>query len=126
MAIRFNHTLLPCRHGARAARFTADVLGLPPPRRFGYFHVVDLADGASIDYAETDLEFEVHHVAFLVDDAEFDAILARLRERGIEYWADPHKTTPNQINHLFGGRGVYFDDLAGNRLECITAPYSKR
>ncbi|WP_224366785.1 VOC family protein [Hyalangium versicolor] len=125
MAIRFNHTILPSRDAAASARFMAEVLGLPAPRRAGFFHVVDLADDASIDYAESGVDFQGHHVAFLVDDAEFDAILGRIQERGIAYWADPRKARPGQINHLHGGRGVYFEDPDGNYLECITAPYSK-
>ncbi|WP_224244071.1 VOC family protein [Hyalangium gracile] len=125
MAIRFNHTILPSRDAARSARFTAEVLGLPAPRRSGFFHVIDIADAASIDYAEPPVDFHGQHVAFLVSDAEFDAILARIRERGIEHWADPRKSKPGQINHLHGGRGVYFDDPDGNHLECITVPYSK-
>ncbi|MBN1208954.1 MAG: VOC family protein [Myxococcaceae bacterium] len=126
MAIRFNHTILPARDAARAARFTAEILGLPAPRVSGIFQVIDLADEASLDYAEMWVDSRGHHhVAFLVTDAEFDAILARIRERGIEHWADPFKSRPGQINHLHGGRGVYFDDPEGNRLECITAPYAK-
>ncbi len=122
MAIRFNHTLLPSRDPVRSARFTAEVLGLPPPRS-GYFEVVDLADQASLDYAKQEGDFEGHHVAFLVTEAEFDAILGRLKERGVPYWADPGKYRPGEINHQYGGRGVYFDDPDGHRLECITAPY---
>jgi catechol 2,3-dioxygenase-like lactoylglutathione lyase family enzyme len=125
MAIRFNHTILPARDAAGSARFTAEVLGLPAPRVAGIFQVIDIADDASIDYAQTDMDIPGHHVAFLVDDAEFDAILARLRERGIEHWADPRKAQPGQINHWHGGRGVYFDDPYGNHLECITKPYAK-
>ncbi|WP_343073364.1 VOC family protein [Pyxidicoccus fallax] len=92
----------------------------------GFFHVLLLADEATLDYAELppSMEFHGHHVAFLVSDAEFDAILARIRERGVAHWADPRKSQPGQINHLHGGRGVYFDDPEGNHLECITAPYT--
>ena len=125
MAIRFNHTILPARDALRAARFTADILGLPEPRVAGFFQVIDLADEASLDYAESSVEFHGHHVAFLVSEDEFDTILARIRAHGIEHWADPRKSQPGQINYLHGGRGVYFDDPEGNHLECITMPYSK-
>jgi hypothetical protein len=30
---------------------------------------------------------------------------------------------PGEINHLYGGRGVYFDDRNGHLLELITRPY---
>jgi len=124
MSVRFNHTILPSRDAARSARFTAEVLGLSPPRRFYAFQVVDLADQASVDYVDSDQEFRSHHVAFLVSEAEFDAVLQRLRDRGIQHWADPFHSRPGEINHLHGGRGVYFDDPDGHHLECITAPYA--
>jgi hypothetical protein len=60
---------------------------------------------------------------FLVEDADFDAIVARLRERGIEHRADPRKAQSGQINYPHGRRGVYFGDPDGNHLECITKPY---
>ena len=39
------------------------------------------------------------------------------------YWADPFKGLPEQINRHDGGRGVYFDDPDGHKLEIITRPY---
>lgn len=128
MAIRFNHTILSSRDAAKTTRFIAEVLGLPPPRRFGIFHVLDLADDVTLDFGDflgPEDEYEGQHVAFLVSEEEFDAIFARLRARGIPYFADPQKQQPGALNHHFGGRGVYFDDPDGNRLECITRPYAK-
>ena len=48
---------------------------------------------------------------------------ARIRERGIPYWADPFHRTPDAINHGDGGRGVYWEDPNGHSLEIITRPY---
>jgi hypothetical protein len=31
-----------------------------------------------------------------------------------------------KINQLYGGRGIYFEDLDGNMLELITQPYGPR
>lgn len=76
-----------------------------------------------MDYYETTDAVARQHYAFLVDDAEFDAVLARIRERVKEIWADPARTQPGQINHHFGGRGVYFEDPDGHLLEVITRPY---
>jgi catechol 2,3-dioxygenase-like lactoylglutathione lyase family enzyme len=125
MSIRLNHVALPARDATATAAFTADILGAPAPRRAGPFVVVDLDDDESIDYAEPPVASHGQHVAFLVDDARFDGILERLRARGVTFWADPRMTRPGEINHNHGGRGVYFDDPAGNHLECITAPYAK-
>ena len=63
------------------------------------------------------------HYAFLVDDAEFDAAFGRIKQAGLTYWAGPHKERPGEINHHWGGRGVYFEDPNGHLLELITKPY---
>jgi len=63
------------------------------------------------------------HHAFLVSEAEFDEIVARITERGLDYWADPFHRQPNAINTNDGGRSVYWDDPNGSILEIITRPY---
>jgi catechol 2,3-dioxygenase-like lactoylglutathione lyase family enzyme len=86
--------------------------------------VVELSNGVSLDYivAERD-ELIVEHYAFLVSEPEFDAIFARIRERGLPYWADPGKRHASQINTHDSGRGVYWNDPNGHMLEIITRPY---
>jgi catechol 2,3-dioxygenase-like lactoylglutathione lyase family enzyme len=123
VSVRFNHTLVHCRDQERSAAFLAEVFGRPAPRRFGPFHVVDFDDGSSFDFHWTDGQIVSQHYAFLVDDADFDAIFTRVRARGLAYWADPAKTQPGKINHHYGGRGVYFEDPDGHFLEIITRPY---
>ncbi len=76
-----------------------------------------------LQFAEPPVEPQFQHLAFLVDDELFDRILGRLRQRGIEFWADPHSRLTGEINHEHGGRGVYFRDLSGHGLEVITRPY---
>jgi hypothetical protein len=31
--------------------------------------------------------------------ADFDAVLGRIRERGLDHWADPMRRRPGEINH---------------------------
>lgn len=59
-----------------------------------------------------------------MSDEEFDQIFARIRAKGLPYWADPGKKLPGQHNTYFGGRGVYWDDPDGHVLEIITRPYA--
>ena len=68
---------------------------------------------------------EIHprHYAFLVTEPEFDQIFERIRSRGLEYWADPFERQPGEINTHDGGRGVYWQDPSGHKLEIITRPY---
>ena len=120
---QLNHTIVWCRDQAKSARFLTEVLGLPEPRRFLHFLVVELANGVSLDYFQTTEHVALQHFAFLVGEDEFDAVLARVRERVPQIWADPARTKPGEINHHDGGRGVYFHDPDGHLLEVITRPY---
>ena len=124
MAAKLNHTIVWCHDQEQSARFLTDILGLPPPRRFMGFLVVDLANEVSVDYLPAESEpIALQHLAFLVSEQEFDGALARVRERTSEIWADPAKRQPGRINHHFGGRGVYFEDPNGHLFEIITTPY---
>ncbi len=44
-------------------------------------------------------KFVSHHYAFHVDDDEFDAIFARVKEAGLEYSSDPMHQHRGEINH---------------------------
>jgi len=123
MSVQLNHTIAWCRDKVESAEFLAYVLDLPKPRRFMHFLVVDLANEVSIDYFETTEHIALQHFAFLVSEGEFDASFGRIQEMGLEYWADPARSKPGEINHHDGGRGVYFKDPDGHLLELITRPY---
>jgi catechol 2,3-dioxygenase-like lactoylglutathione lyase family enzyme len=122
VSIQLNHTIVWCRDKRRSATFLCEILGRPAPSSSGYFLVVELDNGVSLDFGETDGEISIQHYAFLVDEDEFDRIFARIRERGLPYWADPARTHPGEINHNDGGRGVYFEDPDGQFLELLTRP----
>lgn len=79
MSVQLNHTIVWCRDQAASAGFLAQVLGLPAPRRFMHFLVVDLANGVSMDYCQAGKAPSPQHYAFLVGDAEFDASFQRIR-----------------------------------------------
>lgn len=123
MAVELNHTIVHARDAEASARFLAEILGLAPPRLFGPFQVVDAANGVSLDFLGTDEDFIVEHYAFLVSEAEFDEIFARIQARGLDYWADPRLSRKGEINRNDGGRGLYFKDPSGHVLEIITRPY---
>jgi len=123
VSVRLNHTIVWCRDQKRSARFLSEILGRPTPVRFGPFLVVEVDNGVSLDYHDTDGDIAPQHYAFLVSEADFDAIFGRVVERGLDYWAEPGRTRPGQINHHDGGRGVYFPDPDGHMLEIITRPY---
>src|SRR5215208_7215792 len=123
MAIQFNHTILYARDSRGSAKFLTDILGLPAPTHWGPFEMVRTANGANLDYMDTDGKITPQHYAFLISDPEFDDIFGRIQERKLAYWADPGQQQEEQINRHDGGRGVYFEDPNGHLLEIITRPY---
>jgi len=123
MSIQLNHTIVWCNDKERSANFMAKVLGRPKPTPFARFLVVDLDNGVSLDFSDDGDAVVTQHYAFLVSDAEFDAVFGRVKTMGLSYWADPARTRPGEINHHDGGRGVYFPDPDGHLLEIITRPY---
>jgi catechol 2,3-dioxygenase-like lactoylglutathione lyase family enzyme len=123
VSVQLNHTIVSCRDQQRSAAFLTGILGLPPATRFGHFLVVEAANGVSLDFSETSREFTPQHYAFLVGEDEFDASFGRIRELGLDYWADPGRTRAGEVNRNDGGRGVYFEDPDGHLLEIITRPY---
>ena len=123
MSIALNHTIVHASDRDATATFLAEVLGLPEPPEYGPFRVVELANGASLDVMEDRGTFQPQHYAFLVGEDDFDAILARIEERGLAYWADPAHQQEGRINHHDGGRGLYWEGPDGHNLEIITVPY---
>jgi hypothetical protein len=123
MTIELNHTIIWYRDQRGSSSFLAEILGLPAPQQFGPFHVVQLDNGVSLDFHETDREISSQHYAFLISEMDFDAVFGRICERNLDYWADPARRRPGEINRNDGGRGLYFTDPDGNFLEVITRPY---
>lgn len=123
MSVRLNHTIVWCRDKQASAQFLTDILGLSRPTIFGPFLVVELGNEVSLDFHEQEGSIARQHYAFLLSEEEFDEVFARIRERRLDYWADPARERAGEINHNDGGRGVYFDDPDGHFLEIITRPY---
>jgi catechol 2,3-dioxygenase-like lactoylglutathione lyase family enzyme len=123
MSAQLNHTIVHAHDSQASAAFLAEILGLPAPGRFGPFVVVQTANGVSLDFMDDPGKISKQHYAFLISEEEFDEIFARIRARGMAYWADPMRKRPGEINHGDGGRGVYFEDPDGHFLEILTRPY---
>jgi catechol 2,3-dioxygenase-like lactoylglutathione lyase family enzyme len=122
MTVELNHTIVHARDPYASAAFLARILEVPVGRPWGPFLPVAV-DRVTFDYVEDRGEFTRQHYAFLVSDDVFDAAYARLVADGVQIWADPHRQQPGEINHHFGGRGVYIEDPNGHLIELITRPY---
>jgi hypothetical protein len=57
-----------------------EILGLPAPKPFGPFLVVELSNGVSLDFYEIGGEIASQHYAFLIGEGDYDEIFGRIRE----------------------------------------------
>lgn len=122
MAIELNHTIVPARDKVASAKFFAKMFGLPfDERAAGYFAPVRVNERLTFDFDDDVERFDIHHYAFKVSEADFDAIFGRIQAEGVRYGSEPHARGNMTINHRAGGRGVYFCDPNGHILELLTA-----
>jgi catechol 2,3-dioxygenase-like lactoylglutathione lyase family enzyme len=94
--VELNHTIVWCKDQKRSSAFLAEMLGLPAPARFGHFDVITLANGISMDFANSAGPITPQHYAFLITEAEFDAVLERIKAQGLDYWAEPARRRPRE------------------------------
>lgn len=123
MAPKLNHTIVAARDKKESALFLSEILGLAPPLLLGPFALVTVGDELTLDFIDSEDEIVSQHYAFLVSEAEFDRIFARIQERRLQHWADPYQRKPGEINRWDDGRGVYFEDPNGHLLEILTRSY---
>lgn len=123
MAIVLNHTIVPAKDKRAAARFFADMFGLryDAADDHGHFAPVRVNDTLTLLFDNED-GFKSHHYAFHVGDAEFDAVLGRVKRAGLAYGSAPWSIADGKLNDWGGGRGVYFKDPDGHILELMTVP----
>jgi catechol 2,3-dioxygenase-like lactoylglutathione lyase family enzyme len=123
MSVQLNHTIAWVPDKKTSATFVTEILGLPEAKPFGPFLGVELSNDVTIDFADHDGDVPAQHYAFLISEDEFDEIFGRIKERQLQYWADPFRNQPGEINTRDGGRGVYFEEPGGHFLEILTRPY---
>lgn len=117
-----DRTIVRTTDRARGGGFLAYVLGVEVGPPTGPFLPVRLGNGVTLDYAEGPPNPAGQHYAFRVSEAAFDAAFERIRATAITHWADPMRREPDRINHLNGGRGLYFADPDGHNVELLTVP----
>ena len=124
MTIRLDHTIVPAADRVKAATFFAEIFGLEVEPDTSHFAQVRVNDSLTLDFADGgvpgDGKVPRHHYAFHISDEEFDAIFARVKQRGLAYGSGPRSHKDGQINTRRGGRGFYFEDPDGHLLEVLT------
>lgn len=125
--IALDHLIVPARDRRAAAQTLAAVLGVPcGDSSFGPFSAVYVSDGLTLDFDQAEGDFPVLHYCFRVEDAQFDAIVGRLRSQGIAYRSTPHGPADGQVNTQHGGRIVYWSEPDGHAWEALTVSYARR
>jgi catechol 2,3-dioxygenase-like lactoylglutathione lyase family enzyme len=120
--IRVDHMGVPVRTRLGAAGFLASLFGLDR----------DIADDGRFARLGVGTEFTIvlfdsehiqpMHVAFVVDDDSFDAILGRLKSQGVAYGSHPNEPTNGRIDHPLSERGLFFQTPDGHLFELMALP----
>ena len=127
MPLQLDHLIVHARDRVAAAKRLAELLGVPwAAAGVGPFSPVYLNDGLTLDFDQSDQPFPVGHYAFRVAEAEFDAILARLRAAGIAFRSTPHGPADHAVNTQYGGRIVYWGEPEGHVWEILTESYARQ
>ena len=92
MAITLDHTIVPARDKVASAKFFAKLFGLSYDGPMGPFAPVRVNKSFTMDFDDRWDNFGVHHYAFHVGDAEFDAIFGRIQRLGSAMEARPGRS----------------------------------
>ena len=122
MTITLNHTIVWTRDKERAARFFAEIFGLRFEGSGGHFAPVRVNDTLTLDFADAKGTIASQHYAFHVSDAEFDAILQRVKDAGLAFGSGPWSLEDGKLNDWTSGRGFYYKDHDGHVIELMTMP----
>ena len=117
--MELNHTIVPARDKEASARFFARIMGLEYQGPAGHFAPVQVNDALTMDF-DNATEFQHHHYAFKVSDAEFDGIFSRIEAGEVTYGSGPFSWDDGKINTRHGGRGFYWRDIDGHLMEVLT------
>lgn len=123
MTARFNHTIIASTDAAQMHQFYLELLEAQSAPSWGPFQNLVIGDGVLLQFATPPMDFPPQHYAYLLDDEHFDRAHAWIQRQGHEFWADPQRQKPGEINQEHNGRGLYLLDPSGHYLELLTKPY---
>jgi catechol 2,3-dioxygenase-like lactoylglutathione lyase family enzyme len=127
MAIQLDHLMVPARDKRAAARLLAELLDVPwSPTSIGPFAAVFVNAGLTFDFDQWPEPLPLIHYCFRVSQAEFDAILARIRAAGIAYRSAVHGPVDHAVDTAHGGSIVYWNEPDGHQWEMLTVSYARQ
>ena len=127
MAIHLDHLMVPSRNKVAAAKLLAELLGVPwSESGVGPFAPVYVNEGLTLDFDEWTDPVSLIHYCFRVSEAEFDAILARIKAAGIPYRSDVRGPVDHRVDTTHGGSIVYWNEPDGHQWEMLTVSYARQ
>ena len=128
MALRLDHLIVPSRDRVAAARQLGTLLGVAWAEQgaVGPFSPVYVNEELTIDFDQWVDPVPKLHYCFRVSQAEFDAILARIKQAGIAYRSLPHGPDDYAVNPAFGGSLIYWSEPDGHVWELLTVSYERQ
>ncbi|WP_137939898.1 VOC family protein [Chitinivorax sp. B] len=127
MTIELDHTIVPSRTKVASAKRLAELLNVPwSETTIGPFSAVYVNDGLTLDFIDTNEDFPIYHFCFRVTQADFDAILGRIKAAGIPYRSSVRGPMDMQISTQFGGQGIYWNEPDGHQWEMLTVSYARQ
>jgi hypothetical protein len=127
MPAQLDHLIVPSRDRVAGARRLATLLAVPWAEQaaIGPFSAVYVNDALTFDFDQWDDPLPKLHFCLRVAEAEFDSVLARLRQSGLAYRSLPHGPDDWQVNAAFGGRLLYWSEPDGHVWELLTRSYAR-
>jgi catechol 2,3-dioxygenase-like lactoylglutathione lyase family enzyme len=123
MGITLDHTVIAAEDNLVSARRFADIMGVAIDGHEG-------VDGKFVSVRVNEtlrlFFFTVQpvtslHLAFVVDDATFDAVVKRLRQAGMRFGSSPRDPTNGRTDHPLAPRGLFWVDPDGHLFELMTS-----
>ena len=127
MPVQLDHLIVPAKNRVASAKLLAHLLGVPWAEQgaVGPFSPVYVNSSLTLDFDEWGESTPKQHYCFRVSQAEFDAILQRIKAAGLPYRSSPHGPDDYKINHALGGRLVYWSEPDGHAWEILTVSYAR-
>lgn len=118
--IHIDHILLPARDCEACGRFFAQVFGL----EYTGLNVrgqaeLTVSPTFMVVYTKTESPISLH-AGFHVDQAVVDRAKRQLDSLGVKYGGHPASPDDSSDDHYYGGKGFYFCDPQGHKLEMFT------
>ena len=119
MAIVIDHIALPAHDHEGSARFFARIMGLTYAGPERHFAPVRVSPTFTVTFLHAE-HFSATHLAFVIGEDEFTAILSNIQAAGIPYGNSPRDPQNGRTDHPFGGLGLFFTDQNGHLFEVMT------